>query len=644
MPTPIRWAGLEFIRVARWLDQTSSRAIDTFRASPAWFFVTLVGLSSIGLTFMLFISMMGPQSRQALASQEQMSASTVSGREHLEKIDDWTVQDKWRIAHLFVPNRPAHHPKNIRIDSRLRSAVDENRNLALNDSPRDQKTFKTSKRDIDVRLDLSRPKVAAQGYRTVERTTTDSELTSRTKRVSQQIDLRQPRALVQAAWEFGSECLSSYYSGLPVRRSIPVPVPVTPAEPKIPLEPRRQGTPHVSLELEMYRHTTVAGLFPPGARIVSRSKRSEYPPGSLQFEIGLSAYHDSEWFKFNTSPHKRTPDVLPYTGLGLFNPQQHEMSFGDDNAEFFPSSAEVGLRVEFVTPDSVSAGEVQKSRLSISNEGSYAVPRIEIEDLIPASETVVSADPEARVVTNGHSQPDGDDKQLHREIQGLEPGESQSFDLRWITKVERRYIQRTRVVTHAAVASVTEVSRPEQPPEPHEPAVEEPIAAEPEPLVPKITPETKPSFACDFRYLDMAYLGDEVHLEIAVRNTGDVDLHDVVVQVNLPDQLSHESGNELVFNAGTIPVSGRNQTVLKVSAVGKGQAVNVLKVEATEKIHARGEAHIMIVDRTKPAQPAPQPAAPVPAKPTPAAPAPVISPCYCNQISMTDSFDFFSIP
>ena len=651
MPTPFRWAGMEFIRFARWLDHSAARALDLFRASPAWFFVATVGLVSIGLTFVLFVSMVNPQARKFLAEQERTKAPTISGREHLEKLNDWTVQDKWRIAHLFVANQPTRQPKNIRIDSRLVSTANTEEKPSRFGPRSNMARRSPSARDIDVRLDLARPKIATQGFRTVDELTTDSETTSRLKRVSHQIRLRQPRALVQATWEFGTECLPSYYSGLPVRRSTPVPLPVTPAEPSIPLQPRRPGTPDISLDLELIRHTNVAGLFPPGSRVVSRSKRSEYPPGSLKFEIGLSSYNDSDWFKFNTSPQKRPPELIPYTGLGLFDRHHQDLNFADEDTISLPATAEVELRVELVTPDTVSAGHIQQSRLFISNEGQNSVPRIEIEDVIPRSEIVISASPDAQVIEESRHHSERDEKQLHREIRGLHPGESHSFDLRWVTKAERRYIQRTRVVTHAAVAAMTEVNRPTEP----TPSTPQPIEPEPEPkpepeleaATPVEEPRPRPSFVCDFRYLDTAYVGDQVDLEIAVRNTGDVDLHDVKVRVELPAQFVHQNGKEIVFNAGTIPVSGRNQTIMKVSAVGAGEAVHVLKIATTEKVHARGEAHILVVERTKPA---PQTPVSTPVKPAPVAPtttptpSPVTSPCYCNQISMTDTNDFFSFP
>ena len=45
-----------------------------------------------------------------------------------------------------------------------------------------------------------------------------------------------------------------------------------------------------------------------------------------------------------------------------------------------------------------------------------------------------------------------------------------------------------------------------------------------------------------------------------------------------PGQLSHRDGGSVVFDAGDLEVSGRNQTVLKMSAKQAGEAVNVLQV------------------------------------------------------------------
>jgi uncharacterized repeat protein (TIGR01451 family) len=134
-------------------------------------------------------------------------------------------------------------------------------------------------------------------------------------------------------------------------------------------------------------------------------------------------------------------------------------------------------------------------------------------------------------------------------------------------------------------------------------------------IPPEIPPEKHPAVACDFNYLEQVYVGEEFDLEVTVRNTGDTALHNVQVRLDLPSELAHRDGNQIVIDAGNLQVNGRNQRVLRVSARQVGEAVNKLQVASAERIEARGRANIQVVERPK--EPALLVPVPEPVKPKP---------------------------
>ncbi len=491
------------------------------------------------------------------------------------------------------------------------------------------------KRDFDVRLEMHRPKKAEQDQRFAGGTIIDSAA-----RIGEQprarIRSRDPRLLVQATWEYGSECNQREYPGLPVRRIRPVPVP--PDEPHTRMVPIRKFSPDLSFELELIRHSSVSGHFPPGSRIISQSDRSVFPDDDARFQSGLVSFSDSGWQRSHTGRHHPGDDLISYMGVGAFDPLSAELPTSDEIDPTLPAMAEVELRLELVTPHSVSAGQPHQSKLFISNAGRDSIPRVEVKDQISRLQTVVAANPDALIETVIDAATGLEERLLHREIQQLVPGQGQEFVLQWIPNDGRHQFHRTRVVAHAAVATTTEVSQPAE--------TEQPTPTAP----PEILPEKHPALACDIQYLDKVYVGDEVDLEITVRNTGDTKLHNVQVRIDVPNQLSHRDGKNVVFEAGTLDVSGRNQTILKMSAKQAGDAVNVLQVAAVEQVVARGQARIVVVERGKePAalpetirsQPAVGPAPATKVSPVPTQPA---KNCCCQELSMIRSEPRYQFP
>lgn len=637
LPWPVRWLGVETVRFVRWFDRGLDQTIEQFYTSPVFSIVTVTGVATVGMTIFLILSM-GNSSGAKHPTQTAHVKRYVNSRAELEKRHDWSTEDRWRIAHLFVPHKPKSDSIHVEIDSRLltsdrpnfkRHAERKARQVAAglrmaNDS------------DIDVRLELGRPHAAEQDSRLVFASVRDS---SYYEPIDSGLRRRDPRLLVHASWERIGDCDSFVYAGLPTHQPyvrtvpdpiddlqvVPKPARQTPSRRQLPVvsidipNPPVKGHPDLSFEMEMTRHFSIAGMFPPGSHPIRQSKRSEFPLDDHRH----IARNESEWQQFEPTDGRSVDVIRQYAGLETHRSQSEQDYTLDEAAVDLPSMAEVMLRIFLKAPQAAVTGKAQRTNLIVRNEGQGDLTRIEVDEPLDRLRTVTDATPDGVVEEFSDDQTGVRKTRVHREIDGLPSGESYEFGLEWIPDGGRKQVHRARVISHAAVSTVTEVTKP--------PQDQKMSSVPPEPL-----PEGHSALICDIRYFDAAYVGDEVEVEIIVRNTGNTPLNDVKVEVDVPDQLAHPDGKSVVFAAGNLDINGTNQTIVKMSARQVGEAENQLRVASAEQIEARGKTRINVLERAKKPNPVPQPA--------PAVPQQNFNGCFCQPMSMfkyspSSSFD-----
>ena len=589
LPFPLRWIGTEIVRFVQWIDSTTDRLLKSLRDAPAWYFVTTIGASAIFLTILMFVSVIDETSGQRSQGSSRRRLQNLS-RQDLENNHDWSVQDRWRVAHLFVMDQPPSKPKDLQIDSRLMAATSNKASLAKRPvefvhRSRGHSSQSDMDKNLEVRLELGRPKKAQQGNRLAGGTVLDPSPRFIDLRPQGRIRSQDPRLLVQATWEFGTDC-SPYQPVVarPSRRPVLVPLP----EPETDLPPVvvRHERPDLSFELDMIRHFSVAGRFPPGSHLVSQSNHRTHSESVKSFSSELVSHEESPWKQFH-SHHERTAtaSISPYLGIGAPVPSHVARAALDEHESSLRAIADVAVSLNVIVPDSVTAGISHKSSLLISNDGQDPIARIEVRDSLADLKTVIDADPDATRETTVDPRTGIPRDELHREILNLIPGETQELSLRWIPQGHARQIHRMQVIAYAEVSTSTEVIQPD------------PIQQ-----MPSIPPERfehHPALACDFEHLDRVTVGQEVELQITVRNTGDVMLHGVKVQIDIPDQFSHRDGRTIQFDAGNLPVNGRNRTVIRLSAREQGEAVNQVRLIAEESVHAKGKLVIHVDERRK---------------------------------------------
>ena len=243
LPFPFRQIGLEIAHVLRWLDHTAARVWMGLHQSPGWYFVTLAGSLTLLLTLLLFIPDIA--SHDPTLSElaiDGRSAARVT-RASLEASGDWSAQDRWRVAHMFVDHRPPRRRPAVRLDSRLveEPLVEDSRSFRSRTTGRRVSRTRpwsrdvavvsevhTKKLDPEVRLELKSPGRAAQMPRLVyDKLVREPGADFDPVRTSSYYRPRDTRLLVQAEWSFDSDCNNGYE---PPRRPlvrwvIPVPEP-----------------------------------------------------------------------------------------------------------------------------------------------------------------------------------------------------------------------------------------------------------------------------------------------------------------------------------------------------------------------------------------------------------------------------------
>lgn len=587
LPFPLRWLVAEIVRFVQWIDSATAYFINGLRESPAWYFVTSIGVLAVFLTVMMFISLVNETSGTRSPSPRKQTITNLTV-DDLERSYDWSVQDRWRIAHLFVSSNPAPKPRDVLIDSRLMASISRKARVthpaAHSRSPQSSRYQNRIADELDVRLELSRPKMAQQGNRLVRGTVLEPKLNVYPS-AGNRLQARDPRLLVQASWNFGSDCHPGEpveQIARPIRRPTPVPLPQPEIE-RPHVAPLHNRVPQLAFEMAMVRHFSVAGHFPPGSHVANQSISLVLPESGHRFPSELVSHEESPWKPFQTRNVRSSLAIVPYLGEGVYEPWQSGNQILNEFDPALQAVADVALRIQLNTPELVSAGTLHESKLVIMNHGPDSVPRIEVNDFLSHLQTVVAASPPA-MGDRGIDPKSGEPTNiLHREIAHLNPGDSREMSLKWIPEGRSHQFYRAFVVSHAEVSTVTEVIQPE--------------VAQQMPSIPPEQLKHHSALACDIQHLDRVTVGDELELEITVRNTGDTKLHQVKVQIVLPEQFSHRDGKTLVFDAGNLPVSGQNRTVVKLSATEAGDAIHFIHVNSEEAIEAHGRMTVQVTER-----------------------------------------------
>jgi len=651
LPFPFRQIGMEIAHVLRWLDHTAVRVWMGWHRSPGWYFVTLAGSLTVMLTALLFFPYIA--SHDPTLSElaiDGRSAARVT-RASLEATGDWSAQDRWRVAHMFVDHRPPRRRPTVRLDSLL---VEESvaqishptrsrstdRRIGINQPWRHEvavvPVVHTKKFDPEVRLELKTPGRAAQTPRLVyDKLVREPGADFDPVRTSSNYRSRDSRLLVQAEWSFDSDCNNGDEPPRRslARRAIPVPEPQW-DEPRVAPASRVERHPDLSFQMELLReYLPSVGEFPPQSRSTSVAAHSEFPHSLDRVRRSPHlASHSDRWIRsLSHTEHRPLPEAyISRVHHDMEGPETVGFSESDDENLNLTSFAEVALRLELYAPEIAMAGRLHESSLLIRNEGPTPVSLVRVRESLAELQTVTDANPAARI----------DHDALERDVHSLPPGRDRRLGVTWLPDAEGSRIHRAAVTMHAAVGVTTNVVAPEPA------AVVEPMThVEPEP-----TPERHPAITCEVKHVDRVTVDEIVELEIVVRNTGDTALRDVRILVEVPAELKHRQGAEVEYEIGNLARRGSHKAVLRLLAQTPGQAVNRIHVVTHESAESKARAPITVVAKSvsRPAQRVPEVPRPIPApapKPTSKPlPFPTSGSCCCPGQPVAFLWEPWSIP
>ena len=685
LPFPFRQIGMEIAQLLGWLDQTSARVWVGLHRSPGWYCVTVAGCVTLMLTALLFFPfIVSHDPTLGELANEGASRARVT-RATLERSGDWSAQDRWRVAHLFVDHRPPRKLSLSQLDSRL---VEEHPLADVSPRERVQSTSRSTdrnrtqreasqrlasvqsgsapavghsvRREPDVRLELDSPSLATQSRRLVygpliREPGVDFDAAPRTSPYRP----RNTRLQVQAEWAAGADCREEYEprrSPLvrrdppPVRREISVPEPQW-DEPRAAPIARVQRHPDLSFEMELLREFLPGtSEFPPKSRSKSVAARSEFPEsfahvGSVS-RANRSTSHTGQMDRWIRSTSHVEHQPRPEAYISRLSPDGERdasdevldadgLTGSDESGAGLPSFAEVALRLELTVPENVIAGRVHSSSLHIRNEGSVPVTRVRVHESLAELQTVTDAKPDGRV----------HDDLLERDVIRLLAGRDQQLSVEWLPNEEGSQVHRAVVTMHAAVGATNNVVAPEpaavsEPPriepEPFDPELlqqDQPVPADP---VPAAEPSRNPAISCDVKHVNRTTVDEIVELQIVVKNTGDTPLHDVRIGVGIPAELKHRRGDEVEYEVGNLARRGSHTCVLRLMAQLPGDAISHIQVVTRELVEAKARSVIVIeanpVARATPPLPEVIPRTtpkPAPKPTTKSAPFPTSGGCCC---------------
>ncbi|MBM4076340.1 MAG: hypothetical protein FJ267_11955, partial [Planctomycetes bacterium] len=444
LPFPFRQIGMEIARIFQWVDDTGAGFLGWIRVSRGWSVVCLAGIATVSLTLLLFFPHFANHdpTLYRLAIDGQNDRSSTNRIFHSQ--DQWAEQDHWRVAHMFVDSRPVLRHLGPRLDSRLIDDDFLNSDPTLNHdhwkyayqslrgkrgrSSRVISFFGLHDLEPDVRLELQVPGRAEQSQRVISSTDVrepGSDFPS--KHFAARYDIRDPRLLVQAEWEFNPECFNNFEPPrAPITRRIePIPEPQW-DEPEHDPVPRPRAKPDLSFAMTLLReYFPSTGEFPPRSKPVEVSAHSEM--SKLPTDGILNDFDTTRRGLWKEMSERYRHLALPesYSSRIQQDSKDVEKEPVPDYSERPPhlrSFAEVALRLEMREQSSGVTGKQQNSSLVVVNEGSDSVSLVRARESLSELQTVTNALPDGHLA--------GD--QLTRDVRDLPSGQRRELNLEWV--------------------------------------------------------------------------------------------------------------------------------------------------------------------------------------------------------------------
>ncbi len=213
------------------------------------------------------------------------------------------------------------------------------------------------------------------------------------------------------------------------------------------------------------------------------------------------------------------------------------------------------LTVEKVAPAEVQVNRSAVFTTRIKNTGKVAAHGIRVIDFVPEGSRLESAHPAEFIRAN--------DGSLQWKLGTLEPGDETTVSMKLVPLAEGEIGSVARV-SFEALASVRTVS-------------------------------TRPQLSIKQTAPEKVLIGKSVLVNVTVANPGSGDATGVVLEADIPAELSHVAGNELEYPIGTLRSGQQKQVALRLSAKAAGVIFNTLTVRGNGQMEDRSVQQIEVV-------------------------------------------------
>ncbi len=254
-------------------------------------------------------------------------------------------------------------------------------------------------------------------------------------------------------------------------------------------------------------------------------------------------------------PLQDTPSLDPIgPGTGLLTTQP-----GNSEASLPGKLQWDGVQTPVLAIEKTAPEEVQVSRpatftTTVRNTGKVVAHGVKVIDYVPRGTQLAAAHPEFVRAADGS---------LVWNLGTIHPGEEASVSMKLIP------------VTEGEIGSVARVSFETQ-------ASARTISTRPQIQLTQILP-------------DRVLIGTDAIVNISVTNPGSGDAAGVVIEADIPPELSHVAGNELEYKIGTLRPGQTKQLKLRLKARLAGLAINSLTIRGEGRLMDRSVAEIEVV-------------------------------------------------
>ncbi|MEX0793960.1 MAG: hypothetical protein WD045_12550, partial [Pirellulaceae bacterium] len=212
------------------------------------------------------------------------------------------------------------------------------------------------------------------------------------------------------------------------------------------------------------------------------------------------------------------------------------------------------LSLEKIAPPEIQIGKKATFELVLQNVGQVEARQVVVRDMVPAGTSLISTSPEAQAAADGS---------LVWQIDSLSPGEKKLLKMELMPEKEGD-VGSVATVSFATMASVK-------------------------------TTVTRPRLSIQQDGASKVLVGDQLRIAVTLNNPGTGPASGVVIEANVPSGFTHQAGNELEFEIGTLKPGETRQLELNLTAAQAARTVNRLVVRADGDLQAEHELDLEVI-------------------------------------------------